>query len=48
MIIDFSIEGNMDDRMAEGVEGAAVVLMCFSEKYQASKNCKKGRLINKK
>ena len=45
MIIDFSTEGNMDDRMAEGVEGASAVLVCFSEKYQASKNCKKGGLV---
>ena len=37
--------GNMDDRMAEAVERACVVLMCFSEKYQASKNCKKGKII---
>ena len=36
-------EGNMDDRMAEAVEQAAVVLVCFSKKYQESANCKKGK-----
>lgn len=34
----------MNDRMAEGVEGAQVVLVCFSKKYQDSTNCKKGKL----
>ncbi|XP_072020954.1 uncharacterized protein [Amphiura filiformis] len=31
----------MDDRMAEGVEHASAILMCFSKKYQESVNCKK-------
>ncbi|XP_072047265.1 uncharacterized protein [Amphiura filiformis] len=35
------MDGNMDDRMAEAVENAYVILMCVSEKYQASHNCKK-------
>ena len=29
--------------MAEAVEQAAVVLVCFSKKYQESANCKKGK-----
>ncbi|XP_072047262.1 uncharacterized protein [Amphiura filiformis] len=35
------MDGNMDDRMAEAVENAYVILMCVSEKYQTSPNCKK-------
>ncbi|XP_072051221.1 uncharacterized protein [Amphiura filiformis] len=35
------MEGNMDERMAEAVEQASVVLVCFSKKYQESANCKK-------
>ena len=42
MIFNFLIAGNMDTRMAEAVEGASAVLVCFSAKYQASENCKKG------
>eukprot|EP00004_Rigifila_ramosa_P003360 TRINITY_DN1360_c0_g1_i1.p1 TRINITY_DN1360_c0_g1~~TRINITY_DN1360_c0_g1_i1.p1 ORF type:complete len:234 (+),score=52.01 TRINITY_DN1360_c0_g1_i1:27-704(+) len=30
----------MDDAMAEAVEGADAVLVCASEKYKASQNCK--------
>ncbi|XP_072026918.1 uncharacterized protein [Amphiura filiformis] len=33
--------GNMNDRMAEAVEGSNVILVCFSKKYQGSPNCKK-------
>eukprot|EP00004_Rigifila_ramosa_P020809 TRINITY_DN5445_c0_g1_i1.p1 TRINITY_DN5445_c0_g1~~TRINITY_DN5445_c0_g1_i1.p1 ORF type:complete len:330 (-),score=82.17 TRINITY_DN5445_c0_g1_i1:16-879(-) len=33
--------GNMDDAMAEAVEGAEAVIVCASEKYKASENCKK-------
>ncbi|XP_072049656.1 uncharacterized protein [Amphiura filiformis] len=35
------MEGNMDERMAEAVEQASAVLICFSKKYQESANCKK-------
>ena len=41
MDIDF-MSGNILDAMAEAVENAAVVLICFSQKYKASANCKKG------
>ena len=41
MDIDF-MSGNILDAMAEAVENAAVVLMCFSQKYKNSVNCKKG------
>ena len=34
----------MDDRMAEAIDGAFVILMCYSKEYQKSKNCKKGML----
>ena len=43
MVLAVLTEGNMDDRMAEAVEQAAVVLVCFSKKYQESANCKKGK-----
>jgi len=33
--------GSTLDRMAEAVQNAAVVIMCMSESYKASKNCKK-------
>ncbi|XP_072048271.1 uncharacterized protein [Amphiura filiformis] len=33
--------GNMDDRMSEAVEKAYAILICVSEKYQKSANCKK-------
>ena len=31
---------SIDDRMAEAVEGASVVLMCYSDAYKKSSNCK--------
>ena len=34
----------MDDSMAEAVEKASAVLVCFSHRYQESKSCKKGKL----
>ena len=35
----------MNDRMAEGVEGAKqAVLICVSKKYQDSGNCQKGKV----
>lgn len=33
--------GHINQRMAEAVEGATVVLVCVSQAYQASANCKK-------
>ncbi len=33
---------NMNEAMAEAVEGAAVVIVCLSEKYRDSGACKKG------
>ncbi|XP_072022082.1 uncharacterized protein [Amphiura filiformis] len=33
--------GNMDDKMSEAVENAYAILMCVSENYQKSDNCKK-------
>eukprot|EP00004_Rigifila_ramosa_P007153 TRINITY_DN1806_c0_g2_i5.p1 TRINITY_DN1806_c0_g2~~TRINITY_DN1806_c0_g2_i5.p1 ORF type:complete len:1631 (+),score=363.83 TRINITY_DN1806_c0_g2_i5:31-4893(+) len=33
--------GNIDDAMAEAVEGADAVIVCLSAKYKASLNCKK-------
>ncbi|XP_072050003.1 uncharacterized protein [Amphiura filiformis] len=39
------MKGNMDDRMAEGVDGAFVMLLCFSKGYQESESCKKGKNI---
>ncbi|XP_072027841.1 uncharacterized protein [Amphiura filiformis] len=35
------MRGNMDDRMAEAVDGAFVILLCFSKDYQKSGSCKK-------
>ncbi|XP_072050695.1 uncharacterized protein [Amphiura filiformis] len=35
------MEGNMNERMAEAVEGAAAILVCFSKKYQESRNAMK-------
>ncbi|XP_072036783.1 uncharacterized protein [Amphiura filiformis] len=35
------MKGNMDDRMAEAVDGASVILLCYSKEYQRSKSCKK-------
>ena len=35
----------MDVRMAEAVEEASAVLVCFSKKYQESDNCRKGRFL---
>ncbi|XP_072021542.1 diacylglycerol kinase beta-like [Amphiura filiformis] len=35
------MRGNMDDHMAEAVDGAFVILLCYSKDYQRSENCKK-------
>ena len=43
--MDCFAEGNMDVRMAEAVEEASAVLVCFSKKYQESDNCRKGRFF---
>ena len=32
-------------RMAEAVEGASAVLVCFSKKYQESDSCRKGMVF---
>ena len=41
MDIKGGVYANVNDSMAEGVEGAAVVVPIMSTKYQHSKNCKK-------
>ena len=35
------MSGGIYDRMAEAVEGAAVIIVCMSNNYQTSVNCKK-------
>ncbi|XP_072024411.1 uncharacterized protein [Amphiura filiformis] len=35
------MRGNMDEKMATAIERSSVILLCYSEKYQHSKNCKK-------
>ena len=37
---------DLDIAMAKAVKGAAVILMCYSRKYQDSDNCKKGEFIS--
>lgn len=39
MDIDGGMSGNINEAMAEGVEGAGVVCPFMTERYQASKNC---------
>ncbi|XP_072048610.1 uncharacterized protein [Amphiura filiformis] len=34
------MKGNMIERMAEAVDGACCLLVCFSKEYQNSRNCK--------
>ena len=36
-----SMSGNIYNKMAEGVEGADIVIICMSTKYQSSENCNK-------
>ena len=36
------MRGSINNAMAKAVEGAKVVLLCVSEKYKESRNCKKG------
>ena len=40
------MRGNINEAMAEAVEGAKVVLICMSEKYKKSRNCKKGNVAS--
>jgi hypothetical protein len=35
------VYGGLDERMAEAVENAEVILVCMSSKYQTSENCRK-------
>ena len=44
-VITYFVEGNLNEAMAEAVDGADVVLVCMSEKYKDSKNCQKGKLL---
>ncbi len=37
------MSGNLNDAMAEAVENAAVVVMCMSQYYKESTNCKRGK-----
>lgn len=37
--------GSTLQAMAEAVENAAVVLLCMSEKYKQSPNCRTGRIV---
>ena len=40
--IDYElVHGDIQEQMAEAVEGAALVIVCISAKYQESENCKK-------
>ncbi len=34
--------GNLNDAMAEAVDDAAIVIVCMSQYYKDSANCKKG------
>ncbi|XP_065064267.1 uncharacterized protein LOC135690596 isoform X2 [Rhopilema esculentum] len=36
-----SMSGDIFNKMAEGVEGAAIIIICMSSKYQLSDNCNK-------
>ena len=36
-----SMSGDIFNKMAEGVEGAAIIIICMSRKYQLSENCNK-------
>lgn len=36
-----SMSGDIYEKMAEGVEGADIVIACMSDKYQRSENCNK-------
>ena len=36
------LTGNTTDAMAQGIDDAAVVIVCMSQKYSESVNCKKG------
>lgn len=36
-----TMSGSIYEKMAEGVEGADVVIICMSTKYQSSENCNK-------
>jgi hypothetical protein len=36
------MEGSMLQMMASAIEKAAVILVCYSEKYKDSKNCRTG------
>ena len=39
------MRGNTTDAMANGIDNAAVVLVCMSQKYSESENCKKGECL---
>ena len=40
--------GSTLDAMAAGIENASVVLMCASEKYKISPNCRTGKCQHRK
>ena len=39
----FHTEGSLVGAMADAVENCDLVLMCVSEKYQESRNCRLGK-----
>ncbi|KAH9490687.1 hypothetical protein Btru_032769 [Bulinus truncatus] len=41
-----SMRGNILEGMAQAVERSWLVLLCISKKYQESKNCRTGNLVN--
>lgn len=38
------MEGSLIESMADAVENARVVLLCYSEKYKESRNCRTGNI----
>ena len=41
-ILNLFSEGDMLDAMATGVETSKVILLCMTERYQDSQNCRTG------
>ena len=40
-----NMEGSLLESMARAIENASVVLVCYSEKYKYSQNCRTGQSV---
>ncbi len=40
------VGGDLLGSMADAVENAAVIILCVSQKYKESNNCRGGKLLN--